>query len=152
MPRDRFQQVSQAPTRPGPPSRASTSPTSTSAPPRRNRRQGAAGLQLDEKLRQAYFWITNHAIISPFYDVEYNEGPPQRFTFGDQGPRRGLRDGEHLRSWMTGVFAERLAETGRRWQLLRGAREVRAGAALAAVDALIAEGWGLAAPLGGSRS
>ena len=60
----------------------------------------------------------------------------------------GLRDGEHLRSWMTAVFAERLAATGRRWQLLRGAREVRAGAALAAVDALIAEGWGLAAPLG----
>jgi hypothetical protein len=40
---------------------------------------------LDEKLRQAYFWITNHAVINPFYDVEYNRGPPQRFSFGDQG-------------------------------------------------------------------
>ena len=44
----------------------------------------AAGLPLDEKLRQAYFWITNHAIISPYYDIEYNESPPQSFTFGDK--------------------------------------------------------------------
>ena len=42
-----------------------------------------AELPLDEKLRQAYFWIVNHAIISPFYDVEYNDRPPQVFTFGD---------------------------------------------------------------------
>lgn len=43
----------------------------------------AASLALDEKLRQAYFWIVNQAIISSFYDIEYNEGPPQKFTFGD---------------------------------------------------------------------
>lgn len=43
----------------------------------------AEALPLDEKLRQAYFWIVNHAIISPFYDIEYNEGPDQSFTFGD---------------------------------------------------------------------
>ena len=36
----------------------------------------AFGLPLDEKLRQAYFWIVNTAIISPHYDVEYNEEPP----------------------------------------------------------------------------
>jgi MoxR-like ATPase len=42
---------------------------------------------LDEKLRQAYFWIVNHAVISPFYDIEYQEPdqPSQRFVFGD-GP------------------------------------------------------------------
>jgi MoxR-like ATPase len=40
-------------------------------------------LPLDEKLRQAYFWIINHAIISPHYDIEYNTTPPQQFTFGD---------------------------------------------------------------------
>jgi len=34
-------------------------------------------------LRQAYFWITNHAIISPFYDIEYEDGPSQAFEFGD---------------------------------------------------------------------
>jgi MoxR-like ATPase len=43
----------------------------------------ATALPLDEKLRQAYFCIVNHAIISPFYDIEYHEGPPQSFLFGD---------------------------------------------------------------------
>jgi MoxR-like ATPase len=38
---------------------------------------------LDEKLRQAYFWIVNKAIISPHYDIEYNDGPPQSYTVGD---------------------------------------------------------------------
>lgn len=43
----------------------------------------AQALPLDEKLRQAYFWIVNHAIISPFYDIEYHDGAPQSFVFGD---------------------------------------------------------------------
>lgn len=30
------------------------------------------GLELDEKARQAYFWIVNNAIISPAYDIEFN--------------------------------------------------------------------------------
>ncbi len=38
---------------------------------------------LDEKLRQAYFWIVNNAIISPHYDIEYNDKPPQQFRVGD---------------------------------------------------------------------
>ena len=38
---------------------------------------------LDEKLRQAYFWIVNNAIISPHYDIEYNEGPSQTYAVGD---------------------------------------------------------------------
>lgn len=38
---------------------------------------------LDEKLRKAYFWITNRAIISPYYDIEYNEGPPHTYVLGD---------------------------------------------------------------------
>lgn len=41
-------------------------------------------LPLDEKLRQAYFWIVNHAVISPFYDIEYNEGPPHTVALGDR--------------------------------------------------------------------
>lgn len=45
--------------------------------------QAAPALPLDEKLRQAYFWIINHAIISPFYDIEYHDSPPQTFVFGD---------------------------------------------------------------------
>lgn len=52
---------------------------------------GAAGeiagtpsaVALDEKLRQAYFWIVNHAVISPHYDVEYNLTAPQPIQFGD---------------------------------------------------------------------
>src|SRR5262245_35986909 len=43
---------------------------------------GEAGGPLDEKLRQAYFWIVNSAIISPHYDIEYNDGPAQSYTFG----------------------------------------------------------------------
>lgn len=39
---------------------------------------------LDEKLRQAYFWIINHAIISPFYDIEYSSSIPLTFKFGDR--------------------------------------------------------------------
>ncbi|MGC3999532.1 MAG: AAA family ATPase [Anaeromyxobacter sp.] len=85
--RDRFRKVSQAPTRPaaGPASprfdvaELYRGPATTEGGPE------AAAVPLDEKLRQAYFWITNHAIINPFYDVEYSEAPPQRLTFGDQG-------------------------------------------------------------------
>jgi MoxR-like ATPase len=42
-----------------------------------------ASAALAEKLRQAYFWIVNHAVISPHYDVEYNLSPPQPIQFGD---------------------------------------------------------------------
>jgi MoxR-like ATPase len=82
----KYQQVSESPTRPveenkkkdfdvadlynGPVTDADADSTTVKSP-------------LDEKLRQAYFWITNHAIISPYYDVEYNDNPPQRLVFGD---------------------------------------------------------------------
>ena len=60
----------------------------------------------------------------------------------------GLRDGEHLRPWMTGRFREVLAEAGARWIEVRGDRASRLAQASEAVDGLLAEGWGLAAPLG----
>ena len=44
---------------------------------------GAGEPDLAEKLRQAYFWITNHAIISPHYDVEFEAGPSKRVLLGD---------------------------------------------------------------------
>ena len=46
---------------------------------------GGQGQSVDlaEKLRQAYFWITNFAIISPYYDIEYNDGPPKVYHLGD---------------------------------------------------------------------
>ncbi|MDZ4725950.1 MAG: ATPase [Leptospira sp.] len=40
-------------------------------------------LGLDEKLRKAYFWIINNAIINPFYDIEYNGKSPVQFIIGD---------------------------------------------------------------------
>jgi len=81
----RFLRVSEAPTRPAPkvgPERFDVAdlyrgPVDTGEP-------GEAGeVALDEKLRQAYYWIANHAIISPFYDIEYNDGPPPTYTVGD---------------------------------------------------------------------
>jgi MoxR-like ATPase len=38
---------------------------------------------LDEKLRQAYFWIVNQAIVSPHYDVEFEDGPSASYRLGD---------------------------------------------------------------------
>ncbi|MET9655279.1 MULTISPECIES: AAA family ATPase [unclassified Streptomyces] len=59
----------------------------------------------------------------------------------------GLRDGEHLRPWMTARFLTQLAHTGRRTAVLTGPHEERLAAAVAAVDALLAEGSHLADPL-----
>ncbi|MGY0612549.1 MULTISPECIES: AAA family ATPase [unclassified Luteimonas] len=43
----------------------------------------ATDRSLDEKLRQAYFWIVNNAIISPHYDIEYQDGPGASYAVGD---------------------------------------------------------------------
>lgn len=45
----------------------------------------AATPALDDKLRQAYFWIVNHAIITPYYDIEFNDASPPRHNFGGVG-------------------------------------------------------------------
>lgn len=60
----------------------------------------ASTLALDERLRQAYFWIVNHAIISPFYDIEYNEGPAQSFVFGDTHSAVTLPSGQSYCSFV----------------------------------------------------
>lgn len=60
----------------------------------------------------------------------------------------GLRDGEHIRHWMTGRFREVLAAGSAPWIEVRGDREKRLRQALDAVDGLLAGGWGLADPLG----
>jgi MoxR-like ATPase len=62
--------------------------------------QTAQQTALDEKLRQAYFWIVNHAIISPYYDIEYNDGPPQTFTFGDQKSKVNLPSDQSYSSFV----------------------------------------------------
>ncbi|TGN21158.1 ATPase [Leptospira idonii] len=55
---------------------------------------------LDEKLRKAYYWITNYAIITPFYDIEYNEKPPTRFTIGDLKTEIVLPSGQSYSSFV----------------------------------------------------
>jgi MoxR-like ATPase len=87
MAHERFQRVSQAPTHPATREREARFDVADlyRGPAVADTVQEAAALPLDEKLRQAYFWVTNHAIINPFYDVEYNDAPQQRFTFGDHG-------------------------------------------------------------------
>jgi MoxR-like ATPase len=101
MKRNPFQHVSQPPTNPGP-----------SAPPRSfdvadlyrgpvvHEPVADAGRPLDEKLRQAYFWIVNHAIISPHYDIEYNDGPPQTYTFGDSKAHVTFPSGQSYSSFV----------------------------------------------------
>jgi HTH-type transcriptional regulator, transcriptional repressor of NAD biosynthesis genes len=77
----------------------------------------------------------------PLYLLTSHEGVPFE--------QDGIRDGEHLRAWMTGRFAEALTATGRAWRLLTGTVEDRVGAALAAVEELrrTAPAWRFAEPL-----
>lgn len=83
---ERFQQVSQAPTRPQKdgPRREFDVADLYRGPVARRDDAAATEVRLDEKLRQAYFWVANHGIISPYYDIEYSEDPPQSFVFGDR--------------------------------------------------------------------
>ena len=99
-----FQKVSQAPTnpQPAPPVRAFDVADLYRGPladgPAAEDPAGAA--PLDEKLRQAYFWIVNSAIISPHYDVEYNEGPAGDFTVGDTRSRLTLPSAQSYSSFV----------------------------------------------------
>ena len=79
----------------------------------------APGAPLDEKLRQAYFWIVNHAIISPHYDVEFStpDRPRTTFRLGDsQGRGSTLPTGQSLLLVRAAAAAD-----------LRGARPLPAG-------------------------
>jgi len=60
----------------------------------------ADALALDEKLRQAYFWIVNQAIISTHYDVEYHQGPSASYTFGDSKAVVDLPSGQSYSSFV----------------------------------------------------
>ncbi|HVE52334.1 MAG TPA: MoxR family ATPase [Ramlibacter sp.] len=99
---DVFRRVSQAPTNPGPAPKARQfdvadlyrGPAATGAEP------GPASVPLDEKLRQAYFWIVNNAVISPHYDIEYNDGPAQSFAVGDSRRRLSLPSAQSYSSFV----------------------------------------------------
>ncbi len=60
----------------------------------------AEAAPLDEKLRQAYFWIVNHAIISPHYDIEYNSNAPATFAIGDSGTQLVLPSAQSYSSYV----------------------------------------------------
>jgi NadR type nicotinamide-nucleotide adenylyltransferase len=59
----------------------------------------------------------------------------------------GLRDGESIRSWMTGRFRAVVGAAGVRHQELTGSYPQRLRAAVAACDDLLARGWAFAPPL-----
>ncbi|MFW0782997.1 MoxR family ATPase [Gordonia sp. CPCC 206044] len=41
---------------------------------------------LDEKLRRSYFWLVNRAVISPYYDIEFDDdATAPSFPIGDAG-------------------------------------------------------------------
>src|SRR6185312_14177013 len=81
-----FQRLSQAPTNPhsAPSARKFDVADLYRGPVAQAEAAVAGELPLDEKLRQAYFWIVNTAIISPHYDIEYHDAPPQSFVLGDR--------------------------------------------------------------------
>jgi MoxR-like ATPase len=87
---DRFRRVSAAPTNPTAPPAARTFDVADlyrGPVARAGDDASAPALPLDEKLRQAYFWIVNTAILSPHYDVEFNAEPPPSFVLGDAKSR-----------------------------------------------------------------
>lgn len=69
---------------------------------------------------------------------------------GDEIPfvQDGMRDGEHVRPWMTGRFREVLSAGTAPWLEVRGSRSERLERAVAAVDAVLPDRWHLADPLG----
>ncbi len=82
---DRWHKVSASPTAPGVDGR----PTSISVDDLFHTAE-PAGADLDEKLRQAYYWIVNRAVISPYYDIEFSSASPVTFDVGDAGAQLTL--------------------------------------------------------------
>jgi NadR type nicotinamide-nucleotide adenylyltransferase len=59
----------------------------------------------------------------------------------------GLRDGEHLRAWMTKGFCQLLDQQDVPWLEVRGTPQERCQLALAAIDAQASQQWRFAVPL-----
>lgn len=101
-PLSRFQKVSESPTHPQP--EQAKREFDVADLYRGTVTDGETGerpdVPLDEKLRQAYFWIINYAIISPYYDIEYNDGPNQSFKFGDSNSKLTLPSGQSYSSFV----------------------------------------------------
>ncbi|MDN6659924.1 MAG: ATP-binding protein, partial [Acidipropionibacterium jensenii] len=69
---------------------------------------------------------------------------------GDEIPfvQDGMRDGEHLRHDMQQRFRDVLAGQETPWTEVRGSLRDRVRASVELIDAVMAEGWRLADPLG----
>lgn len=76
---DRWSRLSESPTR----VTASSPRDGVTAEDLFRRSQVSAPVDLDEKLRRAYFWLVNRAVISPFYDIEFSHDSPVSFHLGD---------------------------------------------------------------------
>jgi len=119
-----FQHISAAPTNPQPaagPKSFDVADLYATGPVADMARAPEGALPVDEKLRQAYFWIVNHAIISPHYDLEYFAGPHQSYTFGDSKTVVNLPSGQSYSSF---VLLPLLNFAVRRRCLLVGAAEM----------------------------
>jgi MoxR-like ATPase len=99
---DMFQKVSESPTNPRPAKGAKPFDVADlySGPLAEPPAGSAADVAIDEKLRQAYFWIVNHAIINPYYDIEYQDGPSPQYPFGDQKSVLKLPSGQSYSSFV----------------------------------------------------
>ncbi|RAW00361.1 AAA family ATPase [Pseudochryseolinea flava] len=94
-----FQKVPQAPTNPhSEPSKVKFDVHDLYGSDEQKADQGTVAY--DEKLRQAYFWITNTAIISPYYDIEYDDGDGKQFVFGDSKVKLTLPNGQSYSSFV----------------------------------------------------
>ena len=120
----------------------------------RTARRGGPVLVCDTDALATAVWQERYVgAVTPEVRAEAAGMPPRSLyilTSDDGVPFEddGLRDGEHLRPWMTERFRETLASQDVPWIEVRGDRAERLRHALAAVDAMLAAGWGLADPLG----
>ena len=102
--RNPFRHVPEAPTHPeagapeSPPRDFDVADLYAERPPDASSADRASAL--GEKLRQAYFWIANTAIISPYYDIEFGDEPPAEYTFGDTGSVLRLPSGQSYSSFV----------------------------------------------------
>jgi MoxR-like ATPase len=97
-----FKRVSQAPTNPktAPAARQFDVAELYRGPVNVDTPVDSAARPLDEKLRQAYFWIVNNAIISPHYDIEYNDGPAPAYAVGDSKRKLTLPSAQSYSSFI----------------------------------------------------
>jgi NadR type nicotinamide-nucleotide adenylyltransferase len=93
----------------------------------------ATGVWHERYVGQRSNAVENLARSHPLYLLTGHEGVPFQ--------QDELRDGEHLRPWMTERFEQLLRESGRPFVRLDGSADERLHQAVRAVDELLATGW-----------